>query len=65
MPGDSADDLYGLPLERFIPERAALAKTLRGQKRREEATSVAGMRKPSGQVSLTCINCGIIHLCLG
>jgi hypothetical protein len=47
MPGDSADDLYGLPLERFIPERAALAKTLRGQKRREEATSVAGMRKPS------------------
>jgi hypothetical protein len=47
VPGASPDDLYGLPLERFIPERAALAKTLRGQKRREDAAAVAAMRKPS------------------
>jgi hypothetical protein len=42
-----ASDLYGLPLERFVPERGALAKSLRGQGRREEASRVAGLRKPS------------------
>jgi hypothetical protein len=42
-----ADELYGLPLEQFIPERTALAKSLRGQKRRDEAAAVAGLRKPS------------------
>jgi hypothetical protein len=47
VPVDSADDLYGLRLEDFIPERSALAKSLRGEKRREDATEVAGMRKPS------------------
>src|ERR1019366_6421623 len=47
MPVDSADDLYGLPLEDFIPERTALVRSLRGEKRREDATKVAGMRKPS------------------
>jgi hypothetical protein len=47
VPVDSADDLYGLPLKDFIPERTALIKSLRGEQRREEATEVAGMRKPS------------------
>jgi hypothetical protein len=41
------DDLYGLPLERFVPERAALAKELRGAGRRDEAADVAKLRKPS------------------
>jgi hypothetical protein len=41
------DDLYGLPLDRFVPERAALAKSLRADKRRDEAAAVAALRKPS------------------
>jgi hypothetical protein len=41
------DDLYGLPFDRFVPERAALAKALRADKRREEAAEVAALRKPS------------------
>lgn len=41
------DELYGLPLEQFIPERAALTKALRAEKRRDEAAAVAGLRKPS------------------
>jgi hypothetical protein len=41
------DDLYGLPLDRFVPERGALAKELRAAGRRDEATQIAGMRKPS------------------
>ena len=41
------DDLYGLALERFIPERGALAKALRAEKRRDEAAAVAALRKPS------------------
>jgi hypothetical protein len=41
------DDLYGLPLERFVPERSALAKGLRAEGRREEAARVAKLRKPS------------------
>lgn len=40
-------DLYGLPLERFVAERAALAKSLRNDGRRERAAEVAGLRKPS------------------
>jgi ribosomal protein S18 acetylase RimI-like enzyme len=40
-------DLYGLPLDRFVPERTALAKALRGGGRREQAAEVAAMRKPS------------------
>src|ERR1700759_2743007 len=43
----SPRDLYGLPLGRFIPERAALVKKLRGDKRRDEAAEVAALRKPS------------------
>jgi hypothetical protein len=40
-------DLYGLPLDRFIAERGALAKTLRGQGEKASAARVAGLRKPS------------------
>ena len=42
-----ADDLYGLALDRFVPERSALARALRSQDRREEADRVAALRKPS------------------
>lgn len=42
-----ADDLYGLPLEQFVPERAALAKALRADGDREEAARVAKLPKPS------------------
>jgi hypothetical protein len=41
------DDLYGLPLERFIAERTVLARDLRRSGRREEAEAVALLRKPS------------------
>jgi hypothetical protein len=41
------DDLYGLPLDRFVPERNALAKTLRTNGDREQAAEVAALRKPS------------------
>jgi hypothetical protein len=41
------DDLYGLALERFTPERNALARELRNAGRRGEAAEVAGLRKPS------------------
>ncbi len=40
-------DLYGLPLERFIPERGALAKAIRADGERDEAARVAKLRKPS------------------
>jgi hypothetical protein len=42
-----ASDLYGLPLERFVPERTALAKALRADGAREEAARVAKLVKPS------------------
>lgn len=45
--GVRPDDLYGLPLDEFVPERGALAKTLRGEGRRDEAAEVAKLRKPS------------------
>jgi hypothetical protein len=41
------DDLYGLPLDRFVPERNALAKALRTAGDREQAAEVAALRKPS------------------
>jgi hypothetical protein len=41
------DDLYGLPLERFVAERTALAKALRKDGEREQANAVASLRKPS------------------
>ena len=40
-------DLYGLPLERFVPERSDLAKALRSEGRRSEAAEVAKLPKPS------------------
>jgi hypothetical protein len=42
-----ADELYGLPLDRFVPERDALARGLRTSGRREDAAAVARLRKPS------------------
>jgi len=41
------DDLYGLALDRFVPERTALARALRADKHRDEAAAVAALRKPS------------------
>jgi len=44
---DEADELYGLPLEEFTAARDALAKRLRGEKRREEADAVKALKRPS------------------
>jgi hypothetical protein len=44
---DEADDLYGLPLGEFTAARDALAKRLRGEKRREDADFVKGLTRPS------------------
>ena len=41
------DDLYGLPLDRFVPERTALARELRTAGDRDAATEVAALKKPS------------------
>jgi len=41
------DDLYGLPLDRFVPERTALARELRNAGERERAGEVAALKKPS------------------
>ena len=41
------DDLYGLPLDRFVPERTALARELRKAGERERAAEVAALKKPS------------------
>ena len=41
------DELYCLPLDQFVPERDALAKSLRADGRREEAAGVAKLPKPS------------------
>lgn len=41
------DALYGLPLDRFVPERDALAKELRGQGDREAAEQVRRLPKPT------------------
>jgi hypothetical protein len=47
MPGVELDDLYGLPLDRFVPERASLVRQLRSAGEREQAAVVAALRKPS------------------
>jgi hypothetical protein len=44
---DLLDELYALPLERFVPERALLAKALRAEGRRDEASTIAALPKPS------------------
>ena len=41
------DELYALPLDRFVPERAVLVKQLRAEGRREDAAMVAALTKPS------------------
>lgn len=41
------EELYGLPLERFVPERNGLARQLRAAGKRDEAAAVASLRKPS------------------
>jgi len=46
-PDDAVDRLYGLPREDFIGERDALAKELRAGGRREEATAVKALAKPT------------------
>lgn len=43
---DELDRLYGLPLDEFTRERNALAKRLRSEGRRDDAASVAELRKP-------------------
>src|ERR1700736_687615 len=43
----NAEDLYGLPLDRFVAERDVLASALRADGRREEAVEVGALRKPS------------------
>ena len=43
----NADELYGLALDEFVARRAALAKALRAEGRREEAADAATLRKPS------------------
>jgi hypothetical protein len=47
MAAVDVDELYGLPLDRFVPERTALARELRQGGRRDEAAEVAGLRRPS------------------
>jgi hypothetical protein len=42
-----ADDLYGLPLDSFIPRRGELAKELKAAGDRDAAAEVAALRKPS------------------
>jgi hypothetical protein len=43
----SGSDLYGLPLNEFIPQRDELVKRLRAEGEKEEAARVAKLRKPS------------------
>jgi hypothetical protein len=45
--GPDPSDLYGLPLERFVPERGVLAKALKRASETDEAARVAALRKPS------------------
>lgn len=46
-PGEAVDRLYGLPREDFVRERDALAKQLRAGGRRDEATAVKALGKPT------------------
>ena len=41
------DDLYGAPLDRFVPERTELVRALRKEGHRDQAAEVAALRKPS------------------
>ena len=44
---EDVDALYGLPLDEFTKARNELAKRLRAEKRRDDASEVAALRKPS------------------
>jgi hypothetical protein len=44
---DPIDELYGLPLEDFVPQRDALVKRLRGDGDREGAAAVKKLPKPT------------------
>ena len=46
-PADVVDRLYGGGLDEFVPARAAAAKALRGEGRRDEAGAVEALRKPT------------------
>jgi hypothetical protein len=46
-PDDAVDRLYGLPRDEFITERDALAKELRSGGRRDDATAVKALPKPT------------------
>jgi hypothetical protein len=46
-PDDAVDRLYGVPRDAFIGERDALARELRGAKRRDEAAAVKALPKPT------------------
>jgi hypothetical protein len=47
VPDERLDALYGLPLERFVPERDALAKELRGEGDKAGADEVRRLPKPT------------------
>jgi hypothetical protein len=47
VPVTDGADLYGLPLEQFIAERALLAKALRAERLRDKAAAITALRKPS------------------
>jgi hypothetical protein len=46
------DRLYGVERERFVPERTALARSLRAEGRRAEAARVQELRKPTAPAFL-------------
>jgi len=47
VPVSNAHELYGLPLDQFVPERTALARILRDEGQREEAAKITKLPKPS------------------
>jgi hypothetical protein len=46
-PTPPADDLYSLPLDEFTPARDELVKRLRAEGKKDEATAVKALKKPS------------------
>lgn len=47
LPDADIDRLYGLPLDEFVAQRDALAKTLRGDGDKEAAAAAKALRKPT------------------
>jgi hypothetical protein len=56
-PDDHADALYGLPLDRFVAERDALAKQLRAEGDRAAADAVKKLPKPT--VAAAAVNAAV------